>query len=272
MNMLEVNAISASYNHKPIIEDISLHLPEGSLLALIGPNGSGKTTFIRAVSGVLPLRKGSVKVDGKDITSMLPQQRARIIAVVPQARSFPAAFTAEEVVALGRTPHLNWLGKVTQKDMANIDEALEKMDLVSLRNRAVGELSGGEQQRLFLARSLAQGSPLLLMDEPTTHLDLQYQLNLMQRIHQLAHPAKEELDKGARPRTVVIAIHDLNLISRYADRVGLLVGGRLVALGTPGEVLNAELLSSAYNLPLQVIQERGFTLVTPIESPKDFNE
>lgn len=267
--MLEVNAISASYNHKPIIEDISLRLDEGNVLALIGPNGSGKTTFIRAISGVLPLRKGRVKVNGKDITSMPPQQRARMIAVVPQARSFPPAFTAEEVVALGRTPHLNWLGKVTEKDQAIIDEALEKMDLLLLRSRNVGELSGGEQQRLFLARSLAQGSPLLLMDEPTTHLDLQYQLSLMQRIYQLAHPPLHELEKGMQPRTVVIAIHDLNLISRYADLVALLIGGRIAALGTPDEVLKAELLSEAYNLPLQVLRERGFTLVAPSDPPGD---
>lgn len=266
--MLEVIAISASYNHKPIIEDISLRLDKGSVLALIGPNGSGKTTFIRAISGVLPLRKGTVKVDGQDINNMSPQQRARKIAVVPQARSFPAAFTAEEVVALGRTPHLNWLGKVTERDMVIIEEALEKMDLTALRSRAVSELSGGEQQRLFLARSLAQGSPLLLMDEPTTHLDLQYQLSLMERIYQLAHPSEDELAKGAQPRTVVIAIHDLNLISRYADQVGLLVGGRLITLGKPQVVLTPELLSSAYNLPLQVIHERGFTLVMPSNPPE----
>ena len=265
--MLEVNAISAGYNHKSILENISLQLAEGSVLALIGPNGSGKTTFIRAISSVLPLRSGSVKVAGQDINSISPQQRARIIAVVPQARSFPAAFSAEEVVALGRTPYLNWLGKVTGKDMVIIEEALEKMDLLALRSRAVSELSGGEQQRLFLARALAQGSPLLLMDEPTTHLDLQYQVSLMQRIHQLAHPSKEELENGMQPKTVVIAIHDLNLISRYADQVGLLVGGRLAALGKPEEVINADLLSSAYNLPLEVIHERGFTLVMPSHPP-----
>lgn len=269
--MLEVNAISASYNHKPIIEGISLHLSEGSVLALIGPNGSGKTTFIRAVSGVLPLRAGSVKINGTDITRMSSQQRARTIAVVPQARSFPPAFTTEEVVALGRTPHLNWLGRITEKDQAIIDVALEKMDLVALRNRSVGELSGGEQQRLFLARSLAQESPLLLMDEPTTHLDLQYQVNLMQRVYQLAHPSEDERGSGIKPRTVVIALHDLNLISRYADQVGLLVGGKLAAIGKPEEILDAEILSRAYNLRLRVVRERGFTLVTPSDLPGDFS-
>jgi iron complex transport system ATP-binding protein len=206
-------------------------------------------------------------INGIDITRMSAQQRARTIAVVPQARSFPPAFTTEEVVALGRTPHLNWLGRISETDQVIIDLALEKMDLVALRNRSVGELSGGEQQRLFLARSLAQESPLLLMDEPTTHLDLQYQVNLMQRVYQLAHPSMDELKAGTKPRTVIIALHDLNLISRYADQVGLLVGGKLAAMGKPEEILNAELLSRAYNLPLQVISERGFTLVTPSDLP-----
>ena len=269
--MLEVNAISAGYSDQPILKEISLHLEEGAVLALIGPNGSGKTTFIRAVSGVLPMQKGSVKVYGTDITCMKPQQRAQMIAVVPQARSIPAAFTVEEVVAMGRTPHLNWLGKISERDQKIIDEALGKMDLLALRERNVNELSGGEQQRLFLARSLAQESPLLLMDEPTTHLDLQYQVNLMQRIYQLAHPHKTEIGAGLKPRTVVITLHDLNLISRYADLVGLLVDGQLMALGAPQEVLQAELLSRAYNVPLQVIKERGFTLVTPSDLPENLS-
>ena len=144
------------------------------------------------------------------------------------------------------------------------------MDLLDLRGRTVDQLSGGEQQRLLLARSLAQESPLLLMDEPTTHLDLQYQVNLMQRIYRLAHPRKDELAAGTQPRTVMITLHDLNLISRYADLVGLLIGGRLAALGKPVEVLRGEILSQAYHLPLRVLKEGGFTLVTPSETPGDF--
>ena len=261
--MLDVNGIYVGYNDSPILKEVSLHIEEGTVLALIGPNGSGKTTFIRAVSGILPLMKGSITIDGIDLNRLNSNQRARKISVVPQARSIPAAFTAEEVVAMGRTPYLNWLGKISDYDQQIIDEALEKMDLLPLRDRTVNELSGGEQQRLFLARSLAQQSPLLLMDEPTTHLDLQYQVNLMQRIYQLAHPGEEERSAGVRPRTVVITMHDLNLISRYADLVGLMVHGKLEAVGKAEEVLRSDLLSRAYQLPLEVIREKGFTLVTP---------
>jgi len=270
--MLEINSISAGYNAQPIIREVSLHLAEGSVLALIGPNGSGKTTLIRAVSGVLPLQSGDVKLFGTDVSRMHPQQRARLISVVPQARSIPAAFTTEEVVAMGRTPHLNWLGRISSVDQQIIDEALEKMDLLDLRGRTVDQLSGGEQQRLLLARSLAQESPLLLMDEPTTHLDMQYQVNLMQRVYKLAHPTMNELAAGMQPRTVVVTLHDLNLISRYADLVGLLVGGRLVVVGKPEEVLRDEILSRAYHVPLRVFKENGFTLVTPSEPPDDLND
>jgi len=267
--MLEINDISAGYGKRPIIREVSLHLDAGCVLALIGPNGCGKTTFIRAVSGVLPLQSGVVKMQGHDVTRLTPQQRARMVSVVPQARSIPAAFTAEEVVAMGRTPHLNWLGRISSHDQVVIDNALEMMDLLHLRERTVNELSGGEQQRLFLARSLAQESPLLLMDEPTTHLDMQYQVNLMQRVYQLAHPPKSVDSTRVSPRTVVITLHDLNLISSYADLVGLMVNGRLEALGSPAEVLQSNLLSRAYNLPLRVIREQGVTLVAPADLPEN---
>ena len=267
--MLEVNGLTTGYNGKTVLHEVTLRVPEGTLLALIGPNGSGKTTFIRAVSGVLPVNAGSVRVRGEDIGRMNPQQRARSIAVVPQARTIPPAFTTEEVVALGRTTYLNWLGRLSENDQHVIDEALKKTDLLDLRSRNIQELSGGELQRVLLARALAQGSPLLLMDEPTTHLDLQYQVNLMERVTRLAHPAPEEIAQGVQPRTVVISIHDLNLVPRYADVVGLLVGGRLAALGTPAEVLDKDLLSRAYRLPLEILHEQGLTLVVPAVFPPE---
>lgn len=264
--MFTVNSITAGYGTKTVLQDVSFHIPEGTLLALIGPNGSGKTTFIRAASGVLPLQAGSILAGAKDVHKMGSQERARMIAVVPQARAIPPAFNVEEIVALGRTPYLNWLGKLSEHDQQVIDRVLEQTDLIEMRERNVSELSGGEQQRLFLARALAQEAPLLLMDEPTTHLDLQHQVNLMKRVYRLAHPLPTELSAGAAPRTVIIAIHDINLISRYADRVGLLVGGKLVEFGAPQDVLRSDLLSRAYNLPLRVMRdERGYALVTPAD-------
>jgi iron complex transport system ATP-binding protein len=255
--MFEVSKLKAGYGNKIVLDDISFCLEQGLVLALIGPNGSGKTTFVRAASGVLPILKGGVSIDGQDIASLSMQQRARKIAVVPQARSLPPAFTTREMVALGRTPYLNWLGKLSVQDEEIVERALQQTDLLDLAERKVDELSGGEQQRLFLARALAQESTLLLMDEPTTHLDLKYQVNLMQRIRKLAHPGAEENRSGAIPRTVIVAVHDLNLVSAYADLVALLVEGRLVCLDVPSKVLTEERLSAAYGLPVSVLHDEG---------------
>ncbi len=266
--MLEVNSVTAGYGAKIVLRDLTFQIPEGTVLALIGPNGSGKTTFIRAASGVLPLQAGRILAGAQDVHKMGSQQRARLIAVVPQARAIPPAFNVEEVVALGRTPYLNWLGKLSARDQQVIDQVLEQTDLARFKTSNVAELSGGEQQRLFLARALAQEAPLLLMDEPTTHLDLQHQVNLMQRIYRLAHPSEYDLSTGVKPRTVVVAIHDLNLISRYADLVGLLVEGRLIELGKPQDVLRPDLLSRAYNLSLSVVKDsRGHIMVAPEDDP-----
>jgi len=268
--MLEVKEITVGYGEKPVLKELSFRIPEGTVLALIGPNGSGKTTFIRAASGIIPLQKGSIRVEGHDLHKMNSQEVARAIAVVPQARSIPPAFCVEEVVALGRTPYLNWLGKLSDHDQMIVDRVLEQTDLAAMRDRNVAELSGGEQQRLFLARALAQEAPLLLLDEPTTHLDLQYQVNLMQRVYRLAHPSNAELAAGIKARTVVVTIHDLNLLSRYTDLVALLVDGRLVEMGAPAEVLRPDLLSRTYHLALDVIKDAsGYTLVTPADDPTD---
>jgi ABC-type cobalamin/Fe3+-siderophores transport system ATPase subunit len=244
-NMLRVQHLSVAFGERLILDDISIDTPTGSILGIIGPNGAGKTTLIRALSGVIPLSRGRVEVAGCDLGVMKPPERARQVAVVPQARNLPPAFTGWDLVILGRTPHLNWMGRVSNHDEERVRQALVRARAMDLAARRVGELSGGEQQRLLLARALAQEAPLLLLDEPTTHLDLQYQIGLMDEVQNLVQ--KDGL-------TVVVALHDLNLVSRYADQVALLVDGRLAALGTPNEVLEPELLGRVYHLPLQVLR------------------
>lgn len=242
--MLEVKGLRVTYGQRVVLKDISLSVQTGKILGIIGPNGAGKTTLIRALSGVLPLAAGQVLVAGQDIMTMKPMERARRVAVVPQARNLPPAFTGWELALLGRTPHLNWLGNVSASDEEHVQKALERAQAVDLAPRMVGELSGGEQQRLLLARALAQEAPLLLLDEPTTHLDLQYQVSLMEQVSCLAR--EENL-------TVVVALHDLNLVSRYADSVALLVDGALRAWGEPAAVLQPDLLGQAFHLPLQIL-------------------
>ena len=245
---LGVDGLYAGYGDTEVLQDIHFQLPAGTILALIGPNGAGKSSLIRAISGVLPLRSGQVCVNGQDLAELTILERARQLAVVPQARNLPPAFSAWETVVLGRTPHLNWLGQISPEDEAVVRQAMQRTHTLELESRPVGELSGGEQQRLLLARALAQAAPILLLDEPTTHLDLKYQFSLLDQVRSLVHQDK---------LTVVLAIHDLNLVMRYADQVALLVAGKMRALGRPKEVLTPALLSEAYGVPLQVVESKN---------------
>jgi iron complex transport system ATP-binding protein len=192
-----------------------------------------------------------------------------LIAVVPQMRILPPAFTVREVTALGRTPYMNWMGQLSDVDQAVIQQALIRADLMSLESRTLSDLSGGEQQRVLLARALAQQTPILLLDEPTAHLDLQYQVSLMEIVRSLAHPTPEDQKAGIENRAVFVAMHDLNLVTRYADLVALMVGGTLTAFGTPAEVLQTEILSKAYNLPLTILHDphSGLSAVLPDQRP-----
>ncbi len=243
--MLKINDLSVSYAGRPVLLNLSLEVQKGEILALIGPNGAGKSTLIRAISGVTPAEKGQVIIDGTNLLSISETARARLIGVVPQATSLPPAFTVWETVLLGRTPYLNFLGQISAKDEEIARCALAKVDALDFAERRVGELSGGEKQRVLLARALAQSTPVLLLDEPTTHLDLQHQIGLLELVHKLA---------GEEKLTVIIALHDLNLAARYANRVALIVAGEIKALGTPKEVLRPELISQVYQWPVQVIQ------------------
>ena len=243
--LLKLQNLSVSYGQRLALQNITMQVPLGKVMALIGPNGAGKSTLIRAASGILPGYGGSIHINRDEISDLTTMQRARSIAVVPQAVSLPPAFTAWETVLMGRTPYLNFLGQTSASDENIVRDALARVDALDFADRRVGELSGGEQQRILLARALAQSTPILLLDEPTAHLDMQYQVSLMQTISRLAHD-----DNLA----VMIALHDLNIASRYADLVALLIQGRLNAVGEPAEVLTAERISNAYHLPVEVIQ------------------
>jgi iron complex transport system ATP-binding protein len=242
--MLKIEGLSVFYGARRVLQAVSLDVQAGQVLALIGPNGAGKSTLVRAVSGVIPVQAGKVGVNGVDLLALPAMQRARYLAVVPQVVSLPPAFTVWETVLLGRTPYLNFLGQISEKDGQIARLALQRVDALELAERRVGELSGGEQQRVLLARALTQSTPILLLDEPTVHLDLQHQVSLMETIRGLAHT-----DSLA----VLVAVHDLNLAARYADRVALLVAGEVKAAGTARQVLTPELISIAYHLTVRVV-------------------
>ena len=242
--MLKIQFLSVSYGPRQILHDVSLEVQSGEVLALIGPNGAGKSTLIRAASGVIPY-SGQVRTNGDDFASLSTMQRARYIATVPQGVSLPPAYTVWETVLFGRTPYLGFLGQPSKKDEETARQSLERVSALPFADRRVGELSGGEQQRILLARALCQSTPILLLDEPTAHLDLQYQVSLLELVSELAH--KDSL-------AVLIALHDLNLAAHYADRIALMVAGKIKAMGKPKEVLQPELIQEAYCLPVHVVE------------------
>ncbi len=254
--MLNVEKVCFSYNGKEILHEVSLQIHSGEVLAVVGPNGAGKTTLIRAISGVLSPQKGLIQVAGMDITKLNPMQRARHLAVVPQARELPSTFTVFQTVMLGRTPYLGWLGKAAPKDEQIVQRVLRSTQLEDLAERQIGELSGGEQQRVLLARALAQNTPLLLLDEPTAHLDLQHQSHLLSLVRQTVAQCG---------LAVLLAIHDLNLVGLYADRALLLVNGEVLSMGTPAEVLTKSNLERAYQVSVEVIPhpKYGTPLILP---------
>jgi len=242
--MLKIQNLSVSYGSRRVLHDVSFDVQSGEILALIGPNGAGKSTLIRAVSGVIPYA-GHIRTNGDDFASLSTIQRAQYIATVPQAAAMPPAYTVWETVLFGRTPYLGFLGQPSKQDEDITRQSLERVSALPLADRYVGELSGGEQQRVLLARALCQSTPILLLDEPTAHLDLQYQVSLLELVNELAH--KDSL-------AVLVALHDLNLAAHYADRIALMVAGNIKALGKPKDVLQAELIQEAYCLPVQVVK------------------
>ena len=254
--LVEIDHLSVHYGDKPILHQVSLGVRRGEVLALIGPNGAGKTTLIRAASGALPVSAGQVRVSGQDVSRLSPTQRARMLAVVPQARNLPDSFTVWQTVMMGRTPYLGWLGQPVAKDQQRVEWALQRTSCQDLSERPIGELSGGEQQRVLLARALAQDTPVLMLDEPTAHLDLRHQSTLLNLVRTLAR------QDGL---AILMALHDLNLVALFADRVALLSEGRLHTQGSPAEVLTPAHLMTAYQVALHVVShpEYGTPLILP---------
>lgn len=254
--MLTIHNLSVYYGSRKILHNIDLEVKAGEILALIGPNGAGKSTLIRAVSGVVPVHGGKILVDEADITKFTPMQRAQKISVVPQAVSLPPAFTVWETVLLGRTPYLNFLGQVSGKDEALARLALEQVDAFHLKDSFINEISGGEQQRVLLARALVQDTPIMLMDEPTTHLDLRHQLDLLKLI---------SVQVREKNLAVLITLHDLNLASMFADRIAIVQNGLLCVAGTPQETLTVEIVNSIYGVPVHIVNhpDTGKPLILP---------
>lgn len=239
---LQATNLTCTLAHHPILTGIDLAVPAGQMVALVGPNGAGKSTLLRTLAGLLPIELGRVEINGESLTRLTPLQRAQRLAMVGQKEEPPADLTVAEVVALGRLPHRPpWSGG-GQEERNAIADALEQVQLRDYANRGFHQLSGGEQRRVLLARGLAQGTDLLLLDEPTNHLDVRHQHALLTMIRDLG-------------RTVVAAIHDLDLAALYFDQVAVVFDGRMVAAGDPHTVLQPEVLSEVFGIAAATVTD-----------------
>ncbi len=256
---LEFLGVSVELGGRPVLHDISFSVRPGEILALVGPNGSGKTTLLRTALGLQRSVSGRVNNRGERVDRMPPLERARRMAWLPQSEAPADNLTVRDYVALGRYPHVGSLGTECPEDATAVHRALKDAGLEPFAERGVLTLSGGERQRVLFARALAQEAPLLLLDEPTTHLDVSYQFQMMEHLTTFA--------RGSRERAVVLSLHDLNLACRYADRVLWLSSGRCVALGTPQETTTEERIYRVFGIDAGVHTSAGQVVVFPRRPP-----
>lgn len=236
--LLEVKNLCFSYNTKNILEDISFKVMEGEIVGILGPNGAGKTTLIRVIAGLLPPKKGEIRFKGINIRDIPQRERARRIAVLPQSEPPIDYLTVQEMVMLGRIPYFSLLRGAGKKDEEIVEKSLEMIGMRDFMYRKMGQLSGGERQKVLIARALAQQPQLLILDEPVVHLDLSHQLEILFLLKRL----KEE------NLTIMLVIHDINLASYFSDKLLLLKGGRVFAFGEPSEVITRDNLREVFNI------------------------
>jgi iron complex transport system ATP-binding protein len=236
---IAAKALTVGYAGRTVIDGAELSVAPGERLALVGPNGAGKSSLLRAMTGVLTPRAGSVELLGEPVEHVPRKQLARTIAVVPEVADLPFAMPVAEVVALGRLPHEPPITGLRPTDVAAVDGAIERIGITHLRRRDMRELSMGERQLVFIAVAVAQAAPILVLDEPTTHLDIRHQVDVMELL----------VDLNERDGTTVIAVlHDLALAAHFFPRVVVLAAGRIVGDGTPGETLRADRIREVFRV------------------------
>jgi iron complex transport system ATP-binding protein len=232
-----VEKLGKSFGAERILRDINFSVADGAFFGIIGPNGSGKSTLLQTISGIEPTSEGHVWLEGKDVEAYSNKELARFVTVLPQDALPPVGFSVREVVEMGRYPFQSWLGDEKQDSRDLIDTIMRKLDIIAFSNRKVDQLSGGERQRVALAKSMAQQPRLLLLDEPTTFLDIGYQIQMMDYIRGW----QQEADL-----TIVAVLHDLNLAALYCDQMLVLHEGKVWGIGTPEQILTSELIEQVY--------------------------
>ncbi|MEU9609763.1 ABC transporter ATP-binding protein [Streptomyces sp. NPDC048057] len=255
---LRAEALTLGYGSRAIVEDLDLVVPPDSFTVIIGPNACGKSTLLRALAGLLKPTAGTVLLDGKAIAAYQPKAAARLLGLLPQTATAPDGITVAELVGRGRYAYQRPLRQWSRDDEQAVRGALAATGVAELAPRRVEELSGGQRQRVWIAMVLAQETPLILLDEPTTYLDIAHQIDVLNLLH----------DLNGQGRTIVAVLHDLNQAARYASHVVAMKDGRIVAAGRPADTVTADLVNEVFGLPNTVIPdpETGTPLVVPTDT------
>jgi iron complex transport system ATP-binding protein len=251
--------VSVGYGGAPVVHDLSVEIPDGQVTTIVGPNGCGKSTLLRTLARLLAPTSGEVVLDDAPITSMSTRDIATRLALLPQSPVAPEGLLVRDLVGRGRHPHQRWFSQWSKKDEEVVDAAMAMTDTTELRDRPLDQLSGGQRQRAWIAMTLAQDTDLMLLDEPTTYLDLAHQVEVLELVCRL---------NRERSRTVAMVLHDLNLAARYSDLAVVMHGGRIVTQGPPAEVFTARMLSDVFGLEAEILSDprTGLPIVVPLSS------
>ena len=248
INAIEVKGLWAAYEARMIIEEMNLKIPKGDITIIIGANGCGKSTLLKVISRILPAKRGEVRIDGMDIRKEKAEHIAKKVAVLPQTPTCPDAITVRELVSYGRFPYRKVIRGMSRHDIEQVDWALEKTGLTEISGRLVTELSGGQRQRAWIAMTLAQETEMILLDEPTTYLDMAYQLDVLQLLERM---------NREKQLTIVMVLHDLNEACRFADHIIGLKNGKVVCEGRPADVITRENIREIYGIDAKLVMSDG---------------
>jgi iron complex transport system ATP-binding protein len=256
---LSARGITVGYGGEPVVHDLTVEIPDRQVTTIVGPNGCGKSTLLRTLARLLPPSSGQVVLDGAPITSMGTRDIATRLSLLPQSPIAPEGLLVRDLVGRGRHPHQRWFAQWSRQDEEVVEAALAMTDTSDLRNRPLDQLSGGQRQRAWIAMTLAQDTDLMLLDEPTTYLDLAHQVEVLELVCRL---------NRERARTVAMVLHDLNLAARYSDLVVVMHEGRIVTQGPPTEVFTTEMLSDVFGLEAEILADprTGLPIVIPLSS------
>jgi len=239
---ISFNNLSLGYGSHTVLENINLELPSGCITALLGPNGCGKSTLLKSITKILTPTKGEVKFQGKDISKIDTKIFSTQISLLPQVQPIPEGITVETLISYGRSPYTGFWGKVTQSDKNFMYQVMEEVGVLELKDSYLNELSGGQRQRAWLAMVLAQDTPYILLDEPTTYMDINHQVELMSILRRL----------NKKGKTIIVVLHDINQAARYCDHLVLLKKGKLIAQGSPEKMITQDMMKDVFEIDTHI--------------------